>query len=397
MAGLTHGPLRSALAAPPRWWGRVVAAALLVCAIAAGHAGAASAASTRAQARQVVSIARGVMAEQHLAGMILRVDRGGRHVVTAALGDSMTGVPATTDMRFRMGSEAIPYLTTILLQLQQEGRLSLDDPLSKYLPDSGVPNADRVTLSMLGHAISGYPDWIQGNPAFDETLLANPFRLWNDAELLSAAFAQPLVCDPGACFHYAHTNFLLLGQVVSAVTGRSFAALVRERIFRPLHLRDTTITRTALMPEPTLHAYGTDRGVYEDTTSWSPSWGLGRDQLMVSTIDDVAASAQAILGGRLISKASERALTERPPVIKTPIPGLSYGLGVLLSGDWRIQNPFVNNYGGVMAYLPQERLGISVVSTLGPRAAFDGANPSQTVLKRLADALAPGHPVGLPG
>ena len=375
---------------------RALAAAALLLSIGGIAVSPASAARASAEARQVLTVARQAMADQHLAGMILRVDRSGRQVVKAALGESMTGVPATPSMRFRMGSETIPYLTTIVLQLQQEGRLDLDDPLSKYLPDSGVPNADRVTLRMLGHAISGYPDWIQGNQAFVDVLLANPFRLWNDQELLDAAFAQPLICDPGACFHYAHTNFLLLGQVLTAVTGKPFSSLVRERIFRPLKLRHTTITRTALMPEPTLHAYGTDRGPYEDTTSWSPSWGLGRGQLMVSTIDDVQQSAKWILGAKLISRASERDFVERPPVIKTPIPGLSYGLGVLLSGDWRIQNPFVNNYGGVMAYLPQERLAISIVTTLGPGADFSGRNPSEAVLSRLADALAPGHPVQLP-
>jgi len=375
---------------------RALAAAALLLSIGGIAVSPASAARASAEARQVLTVARQAMADQHLAGMILRVDRSGRQVVKAALGESMTGVPATPSMRFRMGSETIPYLTTIALQLQQEGRLDLDDPLSKYLPDSGVPNADRVTLRMLGHAISGYPDWIQGNQAFVDVLLANPFRLWNDQELLDAAFAQPLICDPGACFHYAHTNFLLLGQVLTAVTGKPFSSLVRERIFRPLKLRHTTITRTALMPEPTLHAYGTDRGPYEDTTSWSPSWGLGRGQLMVSTIDDVQQSAKWILGAKLISRASERDFVERPPVIKTPIPGLSYGLGVLLSGDWRIQNPFVNNYGGVMAYLPQERLAISIVTTLGPGADFSGRNPSEAVLSRLADALAPGHPVQLP-
>jgi hypothetical protein len=117
---------------------------------------------------------------------------------------------------------------------------------------------------------------------------------------------------------------------------------------------------------------------------------------MVSTIDDVNKSARWVLGARLISRASEREFVERPPVIKTPIPGLSYGLGVVLAGDWRVQNPYVNNYGGIMAYLPQKSLAISIVATKGPRAAFDGSNPSETVLSRLAKAIAPGHPVALP-
>ena len=369
---------------------------MITLSLAAAIAQSASAAPHGAEAREVLSVARAVMREQHLAGMILRVDRANRHVVTAALGESMRGVPVTRDMRFRIGSESIPYLTTILLQLQQEGRLDLDDPLSKYLPSSGVPNAGRVPLRMLGHSISGYPDWIQGNPAFVELLSANPFRLWTDQELLAHAFAQPLICAPGACFHYAHTNFLLLGQLVSAATGRPFATVVRRRIFGPLGLHDTTITRTARLPEPALHAYGTDRGPYEDTSSWSPSWGLGKGQLMVSTIDDVAASARSILAARLISRASERQFVARPAVIKTPIPGLSYGLGVLLAGDWRVQNPYVNNYGGVMAYLPDARLSISAVSTKGPNADFNGSNPSETLLTRLGAAIAPRHPVRLP-
>ncbi len=383
------------LAVPGRV-GRALLAALGAVVIASGVAPHASAASRDAEARKVVTVARDVMREQHLEGLIVRVDRGDRHVVTAALGESMTGVPTTRDMRFRIGSMSIPYLTTILLQLQEEGKLDLDDPLAKYLPDSGAPNADRVTLRMLGHSISGYPDWIQGNQAFVDLLLADPFRLWSEQELLDHAFAQPLICEPGGCFHYAHTNFLLLGQVVTAVTGQPFAQVVRRRIFRPLGLEHTTITRTAKMPEPALHAYGTDRGPFEDTSSWSPSWGLGKGQLMVSTIDDVATSARRILGAKLLSRRSERQLVARPAVVKTPIAGLSYGLGVLLAGDWRVQNPYINNYGGVMAYLPQQRLAVSVVATKGARATFDGSNPSETVLARLADALAPGHPARLP-
>lgn len=373
--------------------GCALLAALAVLALATPSA---SAAPHSAEAREVLSIARAAMAEDHLAGMIVRVDRGGRHVVTAALGTSMTGVPTTRDMRFRIGSMSLPYLTTVLLQLQEEGKLDLDDPLSTYLPETTAPNADRVTLRMLGHSISGYPDWIQGNQAFVELLLANPFRLWTERELLAHAFAQPLVCEPGACFHYAHTNFLLLGQVVTAVTGKPFATVVRRRVLRPAGLDDTTITRTATISEPALHAYDTDRGPYEDTTSWSPSWGLGDGQLMVSTIDDVAAAAPAVLGGELVSRRSARQLVARPAAIEMPIPGLAFGFGVIITGDWRVQTPFINNYGGVMAWLPDEELAISIVSTLGPDATFDGSNPSERVLSRLADALAPGHPVRLP-
>jgi D-alanyl-D-alanine carboxypeptidase len=120
----------------------------------------------------------------------------------------MAGAPATRRMHFRIGSIAIPYLIDQLLILQDEGKLSLDDPVSNWLP--GLPNGDRVTLRMLANSTSGYPDWIQGNPSFTETLLADIFRQWKTQALMDAAFSQPLICDPGTCFHYAHTNYVVL-------------------------------------------------------------------------------------------------------------------------------------------------------------------------------------------
>jgi CubicO group peptidase (beta-lactamase class C family) len=375
------------------------AAALLALTAAAAVCPAAPAAAARTsrgvEARQIVRIARTVMRQQHLQAVILRVDRGDRKVVSAALGQSMIGVRATTSMHFPVGSMSIPSITTVLLQLEQAGRLSLDDTVAKWLPHSGYPNADRVTLRMLGHSVSGYPDWIQGNPAFQQILLDDPFRLWSERELLDHAFAQPLICDPGACFHYAHTNFLILGQVLKRVTGRPFATLARRRILAPLGLKATAISRTAKIPPPVLHSFGTDRGPFEDTSFWSPSWGLGYGQLWTSTIDDVSRMARGVLGARLLSRRSERRLVAGDPVFSSGS-GPSFGLGLVVAGDWRLQNPYINNYGGIMAYLPAKRLSISLVSTKGYRATFDGSNPSETVLTRLAAKLAPGHPLPLP-
>ena len=111
--------------APTRRRGRVLAVAGAALSLAAGVAQSVSAASRGAEARRVVSIARAVMREQHLAGMIVRVDRGSRQVVTAALGESMTGSCYARYMRFPDWLGVDPCITTVLLQLQQEGRLAL--------------------------------------------------------------------------------------------------------------------------------------------------------------------------------------------------------------------------------------------------------------------------------
>src|SRR5262249_3049052 len=93
---------------------------------------------------------------------------------------SMAGGPANRRMHFRIGSIAIPYVIDLLLQLQDKGRLSLDDPVSKWLPN--LPNADRVTLRMLANSTSGYADWIQENPDFVKALFADVFRQWQTSE-----------------------------------------------------------------------------------------------------------------------------------------------------------------------------------------------------------------------
>jgi CubicO group peptidase (beta-lactamase class C family) len=95
----------------------------------------------------VLRVVQNVMAAEHLKSAIVRVTIDGKEVVTSASGESMTGVPATTDMHFRNGAVAISYVATLLLRLVDEKKVSLDDKLSKYLPD--VPHADRVTLRQL--------------------------------------------------------------------------------------------------------------------------------------------------------------------------------------------------------------------------------------------------------
>src|SRR5215212_8374099 len=96
-----------------------------------------------AQAAAIDALARDAMAKYDLKAVILRVTIDGQEVVTEALGESMTGVPATTDMHFRNGAVAFTYMTTLLLQLVDQGVVRLDDTLAAWVPE--LPDADRVT------------------------------------------------------------------------------------------------------------------------------------------------------------------------------------------------------------------------------------------------------------
>ena len=352
--------------------------------------------SESAARTQIRALARRVAAGNDLRAVLLRVDVGGRTLATSALGNSMAGTPANLRMHFRIGSMAIPYLITLLLQEQDRGRLDLDDHVSKYLTD--VPNANRITLRMLANSTSGYQDWIQGNQAFVDLLLSDVFRQWTPAELMRIAFARGPACDPGSCFHYAHTNFAVISRILRKVTGRPVATLMRERVFRPLRLRKTAISTYPAIPQPVLHAYTSDRGPYEDSTSWSPSWTIGEGTIMTSTIDEVARTARAIGTGRLISRRSFREEFAPSTVGLPPMTAdRYYGLGIVVASTWRLQNPMLNGWTGIMAYLPSKRISVALTVTTGKRASRDDRSYAEVLFEELSRYLSPEHPVSLPG
>jgi len=350
--------------------------------------------------REVRAIVKRAVKDDDLRAALVRVDVGNRTLATASPGESMAGVPATLEMNFRIGSIAIPYVVDLLLQLEDRGRLSLDDRISRWCPE--LPNAEGVTLRMLASASAGYPDWVQGNSAFQEELLADVFRQWTTPELLSAAFSQPVICDPGECFHYAHTNFAILGKVINRVTGQPIQRLMRKRVLAPLNLRHTAISGLPGIPEPALHAYTADRGPYEDSSYWSPSYGLPKSMLMTATIADVIRSARAMGTGALISK---RAARERFEPITAGLPGIPgpqfnedfyYGLGVLVLNGWQFQNPQINGYASIGAYLPPRRISLAITAVSGPVAASTPTNYSTELFREISLYLTPEHPAQAP-
>ena len=203
------------------------------------------------------------------------------------------------------------------------------------------------------------------------------------------AFAQPIVCDPGACFHYAHTNFIILGNVVEKITGKSITELLQQKFLGPLGLTETNITKLPAIPSPALHAYTSDRGVYEESTGWSPSWGLGDGLIMTSTLRDMTTLIKAVGTGKLLSNESA---SEQVENLSKGLPGapgqIGYGLGVAVENGWVLQNPVFNGYQGIAAYLPSQQLSIVIDNTHGPNTA-EGKSIATDIFKALAAYLAP--------
>jgi D-alanyl-D-alanine carboxypeptidase len=343
------------------------------------ESGCTSAAQVAETVRQVV---RSTMQQLDLRAAIVGVSVGNQTVLMQAWGESAPGVPATTDMHWRIGAIAISYLSTVLLQLQDEGKLSLDDPLSKYLPD--IRDAHKVTLRMLIQSTSGYPEYVNTIP-----IEQNVFRQWQESDLLADAFSKKSVCDPGTCFAYSHANFILLGEVLTKATGIPLATLIDQRILRPLQLDQTISNDGPDMPSPVLHAYASDIGSYQDSTGWNPSWTLAHGAIMASTIPEMLKSTQAIGSGALISARARAAMIAPSPVATG---GKAYsGLGIVVANGWLLQNPLFYGYSGVSAYLDNNRISIAVTATTN--ADSPNVAAASRLFENIAAKIASSNPV----
>lgn len=374
----------------------LVAATLVPAAPAtAADAGCAPSARPHGTAARIVDIARATGRELDLSATIVRVTVGGKEIVTAASGQSMSGVPATTDMRFRTGAVGITYLTVLLLQLADQGVVDLDEPIARWFPE--LPRADKVTLRMLGSSTSGYPDYVTYQPFVDK-LYNDPFQQWTEQQLIDLALARPLWYEPGTNWSYSHANFVILGRILQRVTGTPLDRLIHRRIVRPLGLTTTVSTDDAVIPGPVLHGYTIERGRFEDSTYWNPSWTTAHGAILTSDICDLATSARAVGDGRLLSARAQRTLLDPgtvglggptgtcPATICVHQPSRRhYGLGVDVEDGWIKQTPSFAGYSAVQAYLPGRDIAIAVAATRG-RTTTE-VNAARTIADRIVAQL----------
>ncbi len=222
---------------------------------------------------------------------------------------------------FRIGSVTKTFVATVVLQLVDEGKVRLDDPIEQHLPGL-VPGGASITVRALLNHSSHLYDYMS-EPGYSTNRWRGDarFRSYKPGELLKVAFAKKLP-DDGE-WHYSNTNYVVLGLLVGKLTGRPYGEEVERRILRPLKLRHTVVpgNRTGV---PSPHAKG-----YEpmpelvDATRMNPSldWAAGE---MISTTADLERFMSALLGGRLTSAASLRAMRTTVPTKA----GFAYGLGL---------------------------------------------------------------------
>lgn len=290
----------------------------------------------------------------------------------AGEGDIDPATPMRAEDTFRAGSIVKPFVSATILQLVEEEKLALDDPLTDVLPERVVArfaDADRITVRMLLNHTSGLPEW--STPATDAAAVRDPARVWKVSEFLELAAAQPPSGAPGERHTYSNTNYTLLSLIIEQVTGESWRAVVRERVIDRLELENTSL------PEPgdvsiggdTAHGYELLNGELRDLTDVDPSMAAAAGgHALVTTTEDLARFVNALLAGELFEQPEtlEEMLTFVPATDEGGVVG--YGLGIqryeLPGGVEMIGHIGTTaGYRAFVGHLPAEGIDIAMVIT----------------------------------
>ncbi|MFJ6699481.1 serine hydrolase domain-containing protein [Streptomyces sp. NPDC091272] len=245
--------------------------------------------------------------------------------MAAGLADTARGERARPGQRFRIASNTKSFVSTVLLQLEGEGRLSLNDSVEKWLPGvvQGNGNAGKdISVRQLLNHTSGMYDPTNEPEFFAPYLERHEWdHVYTPREVIARAVRHKPLFAPGDHWAYSNTNYLVAGLVIEAATRHSAPSEINRRILGPLGLKDTSFPVTdPAIHGPHLHGYDL---AGRDMTRFSPSydWTAGA---MISTVDDLARFHRALFTGKLLRPAQQRELVTTVQFPAAP----AYGLGV---------------------------------------------------------------------
>lgn len=317
----------------------------------------------------------------------------GTFVAAVGLGDIATGTPITTADAFRIGSVTKTFTATAVLQLVDDGKLSLDDPLQRYV--SGVPNGDRATIRQVLNMTAGIPSYT-ADPDFLAAYNADPLKAFTPQDAIAIAARHPPDFPPGTDFRYSDTNYIALGLLIERVTGQPASDVIARRILTPLSLRRTSFPTTPDMPAPYAHGYLlTDQGSTssQDVTRSNPNaaWTAGA---MVSTLDDLRLWVKALAAGRLLKPETQRAQLTWTEMPGPPGLDLGYGLGVMKLAGFVGHGGSIFGYGVFAGYLPEEDATAVVLTNSGSTTAENALGLFAVLARPLFPSRIP--PLGSP-
>jgi D-alanyl-D-alanine carboxypeptidase len=332
---------------------------------------------------------------------------------TVSYGTTTLGatIPPRADTHFRIASNTKTMTAAVIIQLAQEGRLDLDDPVSKYV--SGVPDGDQITIADLLNMRSGLYNYTDA-PEILASLDGDPTKAWTPDEVLAIAFKHPPYFPPGTAFHYDNTNYPLLGLIAEEREhGKPLARIFQDRLFGPLGMNDTALPASTsnTLPDPYSHGYMYGSSSFalvdedyppdiqaaakagtlkpNDYTSQNPSYASAAGGV-ISTANDLVTWIQALVGGRMFNADYQhRWLDSLQPEDPSKPDGQQYGYGI---AQLRFGPNAVYFHGGEMpgynsfiGYDPANRVALVVWTNL--TVSPDGKPTANSIMVKVLDQV----------
>jgi len=251
------------------------------------------AATVAVRADKVDDYVRAAMAKQHVPGVSIAVVRDGKVIKAAGYGMANVelNVAATPDTVFKIASVSKQFLATGIMLLVQDGKLSLDDKISKFL--DGTPDTWKdITIRHLLTHTSGL---VREAPGFD------PLKIQSDADVIKTAYALPLVFKTGDKWQYCNVGYFSLAEIIHKVSGKPWGDFLKERVFAPLGMNSTrTTTMTDLVPNRA-NGYAWAKGKYENADIY---FALRPSGAFLSTVNDLAKWDAALYTDKFLTKAT---------------------------------------------------------------------------------------------
>lgn len=337
MSDRSQQPRRVRTTAPSRPRRAVTAVAALAAALAVAGtlpAGAAESHGSREVVRK--GLERLVTDDRFPAALAATIDRDGRtRNYTAGVADVKTRAKVPVDGQVRAGSNTKAFTATVVLQLVGEGKVQLDAPIEKYLPNlvrgKGI-DGRKITVRQLLQHTSGLPEYT--NFLGEEAILGKGRHTYHQPrELLDLALAHKADFAPGTSWSYSNTNYVLAGLLIEKVTGRPVAEQITQRIIDRIGLRHTYFPGVGDQGIREAHPRGyfaaKPGAPLEDITEMDPSWTWSAGQL-VSTPGDLNRFFSELIDGKLLRPAE---LTQMRTTVKVPKEfdsgsGIRFGLGL---------------------------------------------------------------------
>jgi D-alanyl-D-alanine carboxypeptidase len=339
---------------------RALVALVLICAIALPAT--ASAAFSPKERKQLAAIVRQQMTELRQPGVNVGIWIPGKGAWVRSFGvaDRKTGRKVRVGDRFRIASVTKTFTATAILQLVDQDKLSLDDPLESFIP--GIANGSQITIRNLLGMTSGIYDYTM-DEQFGKDFDANPSMPFDLDDVIAIVKRHQPEFAPGEKVAYCDTNYYFLGAILEQVTGLSLPDVIRTQILEPLKLGETSYPTTTGMPSPFAHGYfaGDDgKGPFRDVTRLNPAAG-GAAGAMISTLADLRVWARVLATGTLLSPELHAQQLQFGTI---PNPGgveIGYGLGIFKLGDFIGHNGAIYGYSTAMFYLPSRKATIVIL------------------------------------